>query len=348
MIRVIFLIFSMFSFMFAVEKFDFSECQKLLSKSIVESGKYSLIAIETNKFLLFSDTNPPFPVIKSDPFTGLYLVKFNAESTPLEYRDSDQFSLDYPMASITKKMHTSGNFTKRQSDLREYAKLDTNTSKNSIIAAICYHSYGLGVGSGNFIESKYILHFLNSKDKPIYGDIGIRVNSSLIVERIDPFFKNVGFKKGDKIVKIAGNAINSKSDFSNRVLFGKIGEEIEIEVLRNGKSVKFKTKIAKRHGGGYVSDTFMERFGLYFAGNSNKLSNIDSNSKFYKAGLRKGDKILAINDVKIHTPKDIEKLANKIDSNEAMKILIDRNDFQFFINMNFNGDKNGNYKLLQE
>jgi len=81
-----------------------------------------------------------------------------------------------------------------------------------------------------------------------------------------------------------------------------------------------------------VSDTFLERFGLFFDPHL-RIVSVERGSAAWRRGLRPGMRLLMIDGRPVASWRDIrrtlsEKLADGI---EPLRFLWEENDFQFFV-----------------
>jgi S1-C subfamily serine protease len=181
------------------------------------------------------------------------------------------------------------------------------------------------------IEKEYIERFLKVK-KVSYADIGIRVrdiNSKVIVSSSNPFMKNNPFKKDDIILEFDDKKVKESATFMRNVLFSKIGSIHKVKVQRDSKILTLSVKSKKRHGGGFLSDTFLELLGISFDKNS-RISKIEEKALKYQ--LRVGDKLIQINGVKIDNIDGVLEILAQ--SRKSLNLLFQRDEFQFFVNIN--------------
>lgn len=170
------------------------------------------------------------------------------------------------------------------------------------------------------------------KKKFEYSDIGIRAankNSKTIVKRVNPFDKELSLKKGDVVLEIDSKKVQNAAHLMREILFSKIGKKHKLKIQRDGKVLYVEAVGKKRYGGGEIGDTFLEAKGLYF---NQDLTIMKVSGEFEKYGLKIGDKLLQVNGVKVVSISDIR------DNIDAFKyhasLLFERNDFQFFVNIN--------------
>jgi regulator of sigma E protease len=127
--------------------------------------------------------------------------------------------------------------------------------------------------------------------------------------------QQIGFRTGDKIISVNGNKIERFSDATSiEVLFGA-----EIVVDRNGEQITINVpdstyKLLKSSGFPIFAETNYPFI----------VDSILPDNNADKAGVKKGDKFLSVNDIEINTFGQFSELllANK---SESVDIVIDRN-----------------------
>ena len=300
--------------------------QKTANLNVIQNQNLS-IPLKNNQTLIYSTSMVNAKIIKYDPFLNLYLVE-SKKRTQFPFRINNKLSLG--MASVDTKMAIEGKIKVEQIGLNLQATFSEAIFAPSLLLSSCCNLEGL-VTSRGIIQKEYINNFLNSKNKH-YGDIGVRVidkGKLIIINRVDPFDKAIDFKKGDCITHLNGKKIYNSSDFMMKILFSKIGTKFKVNIIRDGKKIVIKTKAKQRFGGGALSDTFLEKDGLYFSQN---LTIVNIGTKYKKLGLAVGDRLIQVNGKKVNT---IEDIMEHIDAFKFFaSLLFTRNRFQFFININ--------------
>lgn len=103
--------------------------------------------------------------------------------------------------------------------------------------------------------------------------------------------EKAGLKVGDVLTKIGDTAVKDAQAASAAVQTYKIGDEVSVEVTRDGKTVTVKATLAAAPA---VSINPMQGgMGITYDGNEKSwtISALPQESELYKAGLREGDKI---------------------------------------------------------
>ncbi len=310
---------------------NFKQCYNKEVKSIVYFGDTKAVAVSKHYAVAYSKIKPKYPYVKHDPFLSLYLFYSKKILHPIKLKNTDKLSLGEWLASIDEDSLYVGNFAKRGEGLNIYFEQNGKTPPNSIISCLCCQAYGIGIGGGKFISSKFLNKFLNSKEV-FYGDIGVRfakLGRKVVVSAVNPLFKNQQLKVGDIIKKINANKIKSVENAQNLILFQKRNQSVKVEFLRKNALHSIKIKVQKRYGGGELSDSFLETRGL-FLDKFLKITKITKDSYGAKSGLHIGDKLLQVDRKSVTITQDIRRIFSKTKKKE-INLLFQRGEFQFFV-----------------
>lgn len=140
--------------------------------------------------------------------------------------------------------------------------------------------------------------------------------------------KSVGFRNGDKIVAVDGNPVNVK--FNRLTIDVLLSNKITLE--RDGKKVDMSLtdenigKILGMEGKSFMSPrtTF-------------SVDSISADSDAKKAGLLKGDKIVAVDGIKVRYFDELNSLLNNR-ANDSIELKIDRNSTEVVVKTKLNKD----------
>ncbi|STQ84134.1 PDZ domain-containing protein [Helicobacter fennelliae] len=283
-----------------VSAMDFSHCKSYYKQATtsIDSALLYAIKYQNNQYLIaFSKTPLTSPyIIKKDPFLGLYLFK---GSTPLSYtlKPLDNFSRTTQLAAINQTQITTGKVLNFERGIFDLGKFSSTLPQNSVISNICYQIYGIAIDSHTFIPKNLIDRFLSQKGGK-YGDIGIRTTEDkkgfVIVKQVDLFFDKNPFLPEDRILEINQKPIKSLVDFEWSVANLEIGSTSHITISRGGKKQTFHIKVDRRYGGGLITDSFLERFGVVIDSDM-VIKKIPKPLPFALSQLSVGDKLIWIN-----------------------------------------------------
>ena len=245
---------------------DFRQCYQKNRQSFVYFGEIRAVAVSKHLAVAYSQTKPKAAFIKFDPFLNLYLFQSKKAFKPVKLRSTNKLKLGEWIASMDDTSLYIGNFAKSGDLLDSFYLQNAKLDENSIISSLCCEVYGIGIGAGSFIGSEYIKRFIKNKNI-YYGDIGARFEKradSFVVKSVDPFYPNQLLHVGDKILKIDSKKVTSLKQLNQTVLFSKPKDIIKIELLRGKDRLKIDLVVHSRMGGGYLSDSFLEKQGLFF------------------------------------------------------------------------------------
>jgi S1-C subfamily serine protease len=302
-------------------------------RSCVEKGydanifQQQSVAIPVSKYqrLIYSLKKPQGVIVKHDRFLSLYLVK---QANPFAYPFVTDFQLKKPLALISKDTKPLRVVKKQpQVGLNSLAHYTQMQPPYSVIMSLCCSVEGVVTPRG-VIEKGYINHFLTSNTQE-YGDIGIRVEQQkgkVVVQSVDPYFLNNPFYKGDIITKINRTQVKNSADCMQKILFAKTQTVLRVTIVRHNHKKNLRVVVQPRYGGGELSDTFMERFGVYF---DKDLHITTLSKKFQNYGLKVGDKLIMVNGVKVSTQKGLRVYLEEF--KDYSTLLFMRNNFQFFV-----------------
>jgi len=267
-------------------------------------------------------------VLKHDPFLSLYEV---ADTKPFAYPFIINNKSQNKIAFVTQNKSCQTKLLQREIGLNTLGKISQTLVNPALLTSACCTLEGIVTPYG-VIEKAYLQHFLQSKEKEIrYGDIGVRVaqnKHSVRVVAKDPFFQNNPLQKGDVIYRFDGEKISSAAYLMQKVLFCKVGSKHTVTYLREGKRYTTTLVADKRYGGGCISDTFLERKGLYFDKNL-RLQKVGEHFRSY--GLKRGDRLILVNGTRVKSQKELRSYIEK--HHNIASLLFERNGFEFFVNI---------------
>ncbi len=307
-------------------KGGYTSCIQKAKDSASIHKTYLSIPLSKKRRLIYAHATPNATIIKSDPFLNLYLVK---DRHPFAYPYDVNMRLQLGLAMVTDKSAQEGRIIQNQIGLNHLAHFSEKLLYPALLTSSCCSLEGIVTQEG-IIQKEYLHHFVTSK-RGGYGDIGIRVmqkKHQVIVNASDPFMKHNPFKQGDCVTQFDGRKVGSASTLMRKILFSKVGKKHKVRIKRGAKTLNFTVVTKKRYCGGALSDTFLERYGIYFDQN---LHITRLGGRFLKYGLHIGDKLLQVNGMKISNQ---EQLRHYIENfKDYSSLLFERDNFQFFVNI---------------
>jgi serine protease Do len=154
-----------------------------------------------------------------------------------------------------------------------------------------------------------------------------------------------GIKRGDIIVTYDGHPVDETKDLPRLVAATPVDKQVDLGVLRNGKSKSLKVKIAKLEATDglageptgttekgqlglaltNISPELAQRFGLEGT-DGVMITNIDPDSSAADSNLRRGDVILEVNGQNTGNVEAFREAVGKIKKGEVLRLLVRRGD----------------------
>ena len=149
---------------------------------------------------------------------------------------------------------------------------------------------------------------------------------------------DAGIEPGDVIVSLDGKEVTDSRDLRTRVALAPIGDEVAIDVVRDGKRKTLDAVIGamrdRRGGTGAVPllagaqwRNLSRDHDLYGSVRGVELAEVDRNSPAWNAGLRSGDVIVRVNRRPVG---DVEELEDALAEASVAGLLIQRGERRLF------------------
>ncbi len=146
--------------------------------------------------------------------------------------------------------------------------------------------------------------------------------------------KQAGLREGDVITAIDGHSISTMSDLQETISTHKPGDKVRASVDRKGKSLTLDMVLKNSEGNTEavtridessigaafleLTDKEMSDLGVSYGV---KVVGVDRDGKFFRAGIRKGDVILAVNNLRVSKKEDVDKIVSEVVSGSSDKVL---------------------------
>ncbi len=158
-----------------------------------------------------------------------------------------------------------------------------------------------------------------------------------------------GIKAKDIIIAVNGKDIENTHDLTRIIANFKVGEKVDIDVLRDGRKKTFKITIAKREDSDVASLSPLgnkeDQLGIQVSGITQDIirkfkipksegvivTDVLSGSKADRAGIMVGDIIKEINHKSIHDIKDYKKAIRKVKKGKEILFFIRRLNQGFIV-----------------
>ena len=151
---------------------------------------------------------------------------------------------------------------------------------------------------------------------------GVTRKKGVVVARVEaksPAHK-AGVKVGDVIVKVNGREVESSAQVRNEIGLLRVGSQVEIEVLRDGKKRQLKASVGKQLkqtvSGKSLSDKLAgaklsEASEDPSRGTAAGIEVVDADGRAAASGIRKGDIIISVNKKRVKTLRDMRAAIKK-------------------------------------
>lgn len=148
--------------------------------------------------------------------------------------------------------------------------------------------------------------------------------------------EEAGLKAGDVIASINGKSVKSASEMRNMVGLMRVGESLNITVIRDGRKKKLVATLKNIEQDQVLGEKLDARLAgaiieLKGEGKNQHLVVVDveNGSRAWNAHLRKGDIILSVNRVAVKSLEDFKKMISK--SNKQILLNIQRGNTALFV-----------------
>ena len=171
---------------------------------------------------------------------------------------------------------------------------------------------------------------------------------------IDKTVKNsaaekAGLQKGDIISAINGNSINSVSDLRAQLRKHKIGDPIDVSIIRNGNASQVEATLGRKqthrsygyayHRSPIERDPCKVFIGVYSGTSYNskgvRVTGVIPNTPAYEVDLLKGDYITAIDGIKVHSHRELLTERNKHNAGDKFLISYTRDGIAYEVMAQF-------------
>ena len=187
----------------------------------------------------------------------------------------------------------------------------------------------LGI-QGGALNSKY------AEDLGINDTEGIYIGS--VVE--DSGAERAGIKEGDIIKEIDNIKVSKFSDLTGHISAKRVNDVVDLKIMRDGDVKNVHVTLTKNETTvlpfvGQVKNAKPEDLKKYKASNGVKITELSQKyiDEWKNNGVKEGSIITAINDQKVNSVDDVQKITKNLSRNEPLRIEI----------MNANGEKERYY-----
>lgn len=169
---------------------------------------------------------------------------------------------------------------------------------------------------------------------------GVARKKGVVVARVEAKSpaQKAGIKVGDVITAVNGREVDNSAQVRNEIGLLRVGSEVEIEVLRDGKTRSLTASVGRHTTYTVSGNTLSEKLaGAKFSEAQEDPSRrtaagievVQARGKAAAAGLRKGDIVISVNRERVRTIKDMKAAIKK--NPEALLLNIQRASRGLFI-----------------
>jgi hypothetical protein len=309
---------------------EFAACLERHRLSVANEGTLFAVAIDRERLLVIGDSPLPkgWELLRYDPLAGLRLAKAAHTMLPIVLRDADRIN-EHKETALFDKSGISivpARSIERQNGA---APVKNGWGAGTLLTSPCFGVTAIATDAG-FIESEFLRRFVDSDQNGrfFWGDLGIRLNG-FTVEFIDPFARESPLLAGDKLVSINGVSFNGGYDLERAILLLEPGTAAAIAIERGGRRIELQSPVYRRLGGFLFADTFLERLGIRFD-KALVVCGVESVSG-RTLPIVQNDRLISINGAQV--AEDREARAALSAFKGQIRLLMQRSDFQFFINV---------------
>lgn len=334
--------------------------------AIALTGNLAAVLQEDNKSLEKID------YIKHDPYLGLYLIKMPTTLIAPFMMDEKDMKTDMWVNVLEDNATQTGHIKSLAGNLGEFDELSYSADKKGLLLCDCCLMVGIAKGGEKFIGNRYLRHFIKYDDV-YYGDIGAvfdGVNGDLAVKSVYPFGLVSGkMQAGDKILSVNEIVPKDLRELNEMVLFAPKGSVLRFEILRADKKQLINVELPKaqdyeksEHEAVKIAiekalsiktqsdknttktitkkqtpkpkilneyDILQKDYGFRLD-KAMFITAITPNSPAHLAGFEVGDLIMQVEKKSVKSAKELQ---NKLNNYRVNHILVERDNFQFFIRL---------------
>ena len=195
------------------------------------------------------------------------------------------------------------------------------------------------------VSRGYLGVLIQDVNRRLAESLGLKKPMGALVSRVlpDTPAADAGFKESDVIIEFNETKIVRSSDLPVVVGRTKIDKQVDVKIIREGKTKIIQVKIAELP----TDDKVAIQGNKQKSNNTNRLALVVENLAFeqrrklnvkdrgvvvkrvdrgpaYSAGIRRGDVLLMINNIDIKDTKHFNKLVKKLPTDKLLPILIQR------------------------
>lgn len=165
---------------------------------------------------------------------------------------------------------------------------------------------------------------------------GLDSTDGVVVAQVEPgsSAEKAGLKPEDVIVRVNDKPVRNYRDLRNTIGLLRVGDKLDLQVLRNGKPMKVSTRVGEAPAAGAVAaaDLHPKLIGAEFGNAEGQdgvvVKQLEPGSPAATAGLRPGDLISAVNRASV---KDLQAFKKAVKGEDSLLLTIQRGRAALFL-----------------
>jgi len=163
--------------------------------------------------------------------------------------------------------------------------------------------------------------------------------------------EEAGIKRGDIIIKVNDEEVNSPGELQDKIRDIDIGEKANIEIMRDGKAIRFIVKIGEmptveEEGSEFPKEkVFSVQTGLKVEAVTSEIAKeselpwvkglviaeVIPGSSADDMGLQRGDIILEVNRIEVSSVEEWEEVISRLEPGDTLLLLVFRNGRTYYV-----------------
>lgn len=208
--------------------------------------------------------------------------------------------------------------------------------------------------SNGYVSRGWLGVYIQNVDQPLAESFGLDRPQGALVSQVtdDSPAKEAGVQPGDVILSFNGTAIKQSSELPPLVGLVPVGDEVEMELQRNNKTITLDVTIAELDDGEKPAVSSRNRnneskLGVVIGQLSSAqkestngvgvlIEQVEPNSPAALAGMRSGDILMSFNRTDLKSPKQLQRLLKDAPRGKPVPVLIKRNSQPLFSALTLN------------
>ena len=175
--------------------------------------------------------------------------------------------------------------------------------------------------------------------------LNLDITDGAVITRVEPGSpaEDAGIEAGDVVVAVEGAAVANAADLRNRVGLVRVGEDVNLTVLRNGARKEYRVRVATIERATYPgSESAPQLSGAVFQAmgsehplhgqiNGVVVADVERGSRAWQNNIRAGDVIIAINRERVQSVDELSRALRRTGRSIAVDIIRDKSQLLIVI-----------------